>query len=398
MAVSDVTCYVTNSHFSVIARGYTKRSGIMSRNLLFTVAVILFCLLMLPAAGFAQNLPLGEAAPAGGNVLGLGHLGRHIGDIERIIHFYHDVLGMDIQGQRNAPRPFFTTPGLRDFANTPDYADFRAVILPIPGTAAGGKGQAVTVEAIEFRNMNRRQFVQGIQDIGSSRLILFLRDLDKALEKLKAEGVVIVTDGGTPVEVTSRYGSGKKERAIVVRDPDGYPVELVQLDVLPKTTAPADGNIIGARVSLTVEDLEASEKLYTALVGPELKFRNRSSFVKDEACNKLWNTPGAEFRYTAALVPGSPVYMEFIQFRGVRQEKQDTILQDISTAHFLFTAEDAEIALSRVKAAGLKTVATSGGYVHIGPTAPALFVKEINNFFIEFIARSPVQNVPAKAK
>ena len=370
----------------------------MQRILTSICVLVMLCMFSQPAVVFAQNLPLGDAAPAAGNVLGLGHLGRHIGDIERIIHFYHDVLGTGIQGRRDEPRAFFTTPGLRDFANTPDYAQFRAVILPIPGTAAeAGKGQEATVEAIEFRNMNRRQFVQGLHDIGSSRLVLFLRDLDKALEKLKAEGAIIVTADGNPVEVASRYGSGSKERAIVVRDPDGYPVELVQLDVLPKTTAPADSNIIGARVSLTVEDLEASEKLYTSLIGPELKFWNSPSFIKDEAYNKLWNTPGAEFRYGAALIPGSPVYMEFVQFRGIRQEKQDTILQDIGTAHFLFMAQDAEVALSRVKAAGLRTVATSGSYVFIGPTAPAFFAKEINNFFIEFIARSPVQNNPAKA-
>lgn len=367
----------------------------------FINALAVLCIVSQPITLLGQNLPLGEAAPAG-NVLRLGHLGRQIGDIERLIHFYHDVLGTGIQGQRNQARPFFTTPGLLEFANTPSYADFRAVILPLPGTAVeAGKGQEMTVEAIEFRNMDRHQYVQGLQDIGSSHLVLYLRDLDKALEKLKAEGVAIVTPGGVPVEVTSRYGASGKERGIVVRDPDGYPVELVQLGTVPKTSAPADSNIIGARVSLTVENLEASEKLYTTLVGPELKFWNSPSFTKDEAYNKLWNTPGAEFRYGAALVPGSPVYMEFIQFRGIKQEKKDPLLQDIGTAHFLFMAQDAEVAMSRVKEAGLKTVATSGSYVYIGPTAPALFTKEINNFFVEFIARAPVQNpapAPAKAK
>ena len=47
--------------------------------------------------------------------------------------------------------------------------------------------------------------------------------------------------------------------------------------------------------SITVENLEASEKLYTTLVGPELKFTNSPSFVKNEAYNKLWNTPAAEW-------------------------------------------------------------------------------------------------------
>lgn len=373
----------------------------MQRISSFINLLAVLCISSQPVTVLAQNLPLGEAAPAG-NVLRLGHLGRQIGDIERLIHFYHDVLGTGIQGQRNQARPFFTTPGLLEFANTPSHADFRAVILPLPGTAVeAGTGQEMTVEAIEFRNMDRHQYVQGLQDIGSSHLVLYLRDIDKAVEKLKAEGVAIVTPGGVPVEVTSRYGASGKERGIVVRDPDGYPVELVQLGTVPKTSAPADSNIVGARVSLTVENLEASEKLYTTLAGPELKFWNSSSFTKDEAYNKLWNTPGAEFRYGAALVPGSPVYMEFVQFRGIKQEKKNPILQDIGTAHFLFMAQDADLAMSRVKEAGLKTVATSGSYVYIGPTAPALFTKEINNFFIEFIARAPVQNpapAPAKAK
>ena len=354
---------------------------------------LLFCLQ--PGVLFAQTpLPLGDSASSG-NVLRAGHLGRHIGDIERIIHFYHDLLGTEISGERNAPRPFFSTPGLREFANTPDYADFRAVILPIPGTAAeAGKGQEMTIEAIEFRNMERHQWVQGIQDIGSSHLVLILRDLDKALDKLKAEGVVIVTVGGEPVEVPPAYGGGK-ERSIIVRDPDGYPVQLTELRPVPKTNAPADSNIIGARISVAVEDLEASVKLYTAVVGPELKFWNSPGFVKNEAYNKLRNTPNAEYRYGAALIPGSPVYLEFVQYRGIEQKKNSPILQDIGGAHVLFMAKDIDVAMSRVEAVGLKTVAVSGKPVLIGPTAPAMFSKDINNFFFEFIASAPAK---AKAK
>ena len=360
----------------------------------FIQAIVLtFCLQS--GVLFAQApLPLGDAAPAG-NVLRAGHLGRQIGDIERIIEFYHDFLGMDISGERNTPRPFFTTPGLMEFANTPSYADFRAVIMPIPGTASeAGKGQEMTVEAIEFRNMERHQWVQGIQDIGSSHLVLILRDLDKALDKLKAEGVVIVTMGGEPVEVPPVYGGGT-ERSIIVRDPDGYPVQLTELRPIPRTTAPADSNIIGARISVAVEDLDAGMKLYTSVVGAELKFSVSAEFVKNEAYNKLRNTPNAEYRFGTALIPGSPVYLEFVQYRDIEQKKNSPILQDIGGAHVLFMAKDIDVAMSRLSAAGLRTVAVSGKPVLIGPTAPALFSKDINNFFFEFIASAPA---PAKPK
>jgi len=367
----------------------------LARISIFT-AVLAVCVLSLPAMMPAQTtFPLGETAPQG-NVLGMGHLGRIIGDIERIIHFYHDTLGLGLQGQRNDERRFFTSPGLRDFANTPDYAEFRAVIMPIPGTTTGN-GQGMTIEAIEFRSMDRQQWVQGVQDIGSSHLVLMVRDLDKAIDRLKAIDTPIVTNGGAPVEVPPVYGSGRA-RAIVVRDPDGYLVELMELTPPPPTNAPAESNIIGARVSVTVEDLEASEKLYTALVGPELKFSNSPSFTKNEAYNKLWNTPGAEYRYGAALVPGSPVYLEFVQFRGISQKKNKLAMHDIGGAHVLFMAEDANVVMERMNAIGQKTVAISNKPVYIAPTAPALFTQDMNNFIMEFICRSPVQAAPAKSK
>jgi len=360
----------------------------MPRPLLFAAATLCWSLSQ-PAITRAQ-LPLGESAPAS-NILRIGHLGRQIGDIERLIHFYRDLLGTGLNGERDAERRFFTTPGLLEFANTPAQADFRAVILPLPGTAAEPGGDQMTIEAIEFRNMDRHQWVMGLEDIGSSHLVLIMRDLDAALETLKAEGVRIVTEGGEPVELPSRYGAGGTERAIVVRDPDGYPVQLVEMNPAPPTTAEADSNIIGARVSLTVDDLEASENLYMTLVGDELEFRNSPSFAMSAAENALRATPGAEFRWGAALIPGSPVYLEFIEYRGIEQEKNRPMLQDIGTAHVLFMADDMDLVMQHMRAAGLETIATSGKPVYIGPTAPALFTRESNNFFVEFIARRPAQ-------
>lgn len=45
-----------------------------------------------------QNVLAGTAPP--GDVLRPGHLGRQTGDLERIIHFYHDLLGTGIRGER----------------------------------------------------------------------------------------------------------------------------------------------------------------------------------------------------------------------------------------------------------------------------------------------------------
>ena len=263
----------------------------------------------------AQTAPIGRAKP--GDVLRPGHLGRQTGDLERIIHFNHELLGTDIQGERDVPRNFFATPGL---------------------TGAG---------------------------------------------------VPVVRAGGTPLEVPLMYGSGMRKRALIVRGPDGYPVEPVELMPAPATNAPDDSNIIGARSSLTVSDLEATKNLYRELVGPELEFWTSPDFVGDNAYNRLRTTPGAEYRFAAALIPGSTVPLELIQYRSIEQYSIAPAIQDIGVGHVLFMVEDMDLFMSRIRAAGLETLATSGEPVFIGPTAPAMFVTDNDNFFVEFIGRLP---------
>ena len=334
-----------------------------------------------------NNVPAAAAAPPG-DVLRPGHLGRTTGDLERIIHFYHDLLGTEIRGERRQERPFWSSKGLIEFADSPENAEFRAVILPIPGTAAeSGQGTEMAVEAIEFRNIERHQYVQNLQDIGGSHLVLILRDLDKTLERLKAESVPVITFGGEALTVPVISDVNGVKRAVLVRDPDGYPVELMELSPPPATTASRESYILGARISVTVADLEATEKLYQDLAGPELKFRNSPAYVSDASYNDLRNTPAAEYRYGTALIPGSPVLLEFVQYRNIKQRTISPRLQDIGIAHILFMAKNLDVIMPRLKTAGLHTLARSGEPVYIAPEVRALFVTDPNHFFIEFMER-----------
>ena len=56
-----------------------------------------------------------------------------------------------------------------------------------------------------------------------------VRDLDKTLALLKDERYWVITAGGSPLELPSWPGLTGKIRAVFVRDPDGTPVELVEL-------------------------------------------------------------------------------------------------------------------------------------------------------------------------
>ncbi len=361
-------------------------------------SVIILALLISLLSGFAQtpwatlDAPPTGAAPSG-EVLRPGHLGREVGNVELIIHFYHDLLGLNLLGPRARPRPFGskeTGPALLEFVQlgqgvpNPMDARNRAVILPIPGTSAT-IGREMAIEAIEIKNIESRPYRPLMSDPGASHIKLIVRDLDKTLAILKDELVPVITRGGKPVTLAGYPGMAGSIRAVFVRDPDGYPVELMELTPAPVSTAPPESNILGARVAMVVDDLETTCRWFQHLVGPGLKFwMNPVLMGGDKTWVDLTDTSG-QFRMAMALIPGSPVVMEFIEYKDHIRNFVRPHIQDPGTAHILFMSKDVDIVMPRMKSAGLTTLSTTGGPVFIGPTTRSFFVANPDGFWAEFM-------------
>ncbi len=335
--------------------------------------------------------PPSGVAPAG-DVLRPGHLGREIGEIELIIHFYHDLLGLKLLGDRSQPRPFgssTTGPALLEFVQlgegvpNPMEARNRAVILPIQGTAAPG-GSEMAVEAIEIKNIASRPYRPSMKDPGSSRLILMVRDLDKTLARLKDELVPVITAGGKPVVLADYPGINGKIRAVYVRDPDGYPVGLWEVTPALATSAAPDSNILGARVTLVVDNLETTCRWFQNLVGTDLKFWLNPSLMDNKSYDDLTGVSG-KFRMAMALIPGSPVVMEFIQYMNHAKNYIRPHIQDPGTGHILFISKDVDIVMPRVRAAKIQTLSKTGGPVFIGPVTRSFFITDPDGFWAEFM-------------
>jgi catechol 2,3-dioxygenase-like lactoylglutathione lyase family enzyme len=335
--------------------------------------------------------PPSGVAPAG-DVLYPGHLGREIGNVELIIHFYYDLLGLKLLGGRSQPRPFGssrTNPALLEFAQlgqgvpNPMDARNRAVILPIPGTAAP-KGNEMAVEAIEIKNIESHPYRPSMKDPGSSRLILFVRNLDKTLAILQDELVPVITAGGKPVTLSDYPSLPGSVRAVFVRDPDGYPVGLFEATPDQAASAGPESNIVGARVQLVVEDLETTCRWFQHLVGPDLKFWLNPKLLSNKTCEELTGESG-RFRIAMAMIPGSPVVLEFIQYAKPIKNYHRPHFQDPGAAHILFIAKDDDVIMARMRAAGLKTLSKTGGPVFIGPVTRSFFVTDPDGFWAEFM-------------
>ena len=355
-------------------------------------------LIFILSLGFSQvpwaalDRPPTGIAPAG-DVLRPSHLGRQVGNVELIIHFYHDLLGLDLLGARGQPRPFGskgTNPALLEFVQrgqgvaNPMDARNRAVILPIPGTSAA-KGSEMAIEAIEIKNIPARPYRPGMADPGASHIKLLVRNLDKTLAILKDELVPVITFGGKPVILTSYPGIAGEIRAVFVRDPDGYPVGLFEIASAPPAAAAAQSNVVGARICLVVDDLETTCRWFQHLVGPEFKFWLSPGWLGgDRSFTDLTNTPG-QFRMALAMIPGSPVVMEFIEYQEHIKNFVRPNFQDPGAAHILFMSRDVDLIMTRARAAGLRTLSATDGPVFIGPTTRSFFVTDPDGFWAEFM-------------
>jgi catechol 2,3-dioxygenase-like lactoylglutathione lyase family enzyme len=373
------------------------------------LVALTFTLLVVPGALAQSSCATLDAPPTGtappGDVLRAGHLGREIGEVQAIIHFYADLIGLGLVGAREAPRPFMVSHPLAEFAELGEDANAydsvsRVALLPIPGTAAAVGGPQMTIEAIEIKGIKSRPYNPPMSDPGATYLKLIVRDLDATLAVLKSERAPVITVGGGPVELTGWPGASGRIRAVFVRDPDGYPVELMQITPAPASTAAPDSKVLGARVAVVVDNLEATCRMYQSLVGPDFRFWVSPSLVGDKTYEGLSNTPG-QFRLAMALVPGSPVVMELIEYPHHNRQFKRGYIQDPGTAHFLFMAKDDDVIISRVTAAKLHTLSRSNAPVYLSPTTRSFFVPDPQGFWLEFmdhdVKRDPSAPPPARS-
>jgi len=86
-------------------------------------------------------------------------------------------------------------------------------------------GSNLTIEFVQFTGTGRTVTAR-IQDPGSTRLQLQVRDLDAAVQAVVRAGGRVVSTGGKPVELPA--GRGNPIRAAIVQDPDNLFLVLIQ--------------------------------------------------------------------------------------------------------------------------------------------------------------------------
>ena len=311
------------------------------------------------AAAFAQ-------APntAKGPVLGTGSFTSFVENMDRSLQFYHDAFGMEV--------PALPASGERPYnqANPQLFLFFDIIGAKERHQSARVTGTRVTLEMMEIQQVTHQTLNLRIQDPGNAAIVFIVRDVDAALAKATQAKATVATPGGKPVAMADGA------RSILIRDSDGRFVELRQLATPPAGTT----DILDMRLSVSVNDMDATTKFYRDTLG--FSVEGETKFAADAAMRNLTGLAKAEVRRSRVQAPGSQLWIEFVEFKGVDRKPLQLKIQDRGAARLQLRVTDTDVVAAAVKAAGGKIMSTDGKAQPIPPNLKGVLVADPNNFLL----------------
>src|SRR5208282_2601040 len=145
---------------------------------------------------------------------------------------------------------------------------------------------------------------------------------------------------------------------------------------LPKTTAPADSNVVGGRIGVTIQDTDQTVKFYHDVLGFETK-PAPPAFATNETIASLIDAKGAHWRISSAKIPGSSVDWELLEFKDVTRKPFKPRVPDPGAPAVSVHVKDVEATMKAVAAGGGSIVTRGGEPVKLGP-AIGVFVRDPN--------------------
>jgi len=324
---------------------------------------------LIPAAAAVTVAALGQTPSSEQpkpKIRSLSHAIHAVEDLDTTLAFYREVFGLNGTPQDfpNAAVPLLTdAPGVT----------LRMSMMPLPG--------AMRFELTHFKGLERKPARAAYTDPGAASVVLYVRDLDAAVANAKKANAPIITTGSAPVEIATAKG---KARSILLRDPDGFFIQVVQ-----ETPAPGapEGNVHRVSLAYTMESAEATAKFYGGMMGIELT--GPSGFSKDPATLKLVGAPeGTEFRKLTGLLPGPPAYVEFTEFRGVPRTKFHLRVRDPGAPAMAIQVVNLDGMIAQMKTAGVPVISANGQIVDFGGGTHTIFVEDPNGMNVEVFERT----------
>jgi len=95
--------------------------------------------------------------------------------------------------------------------------------------------------------------------------------------------------------------------------------------------------------------------------------------------------PGASFRQSRAMIPGTSVSMTLIEFKDINRKPLKGRVQDPGTAILQLRVHDVAALTKKLKSAGVPVVTTGGEPVDVRPGLKISIVRDPNNLMLELL-------------
>ncbi len=120
------------------------------------------------------------------------------------------------------------------------------------------------------------------------------------------------------------------------------------------------------------------------------KVEGETAFAADTATRALTGLSKAEVRRSRVQAPGSTLWIELVEFKGVDRAPLRMRIQDRGAARLQLRAQNVDALVATMKSAGLTVVSDGGVAVPIPPNLKGALVADSNNFF--FTPFAPCDN------
>ena len=292
---------------------------------------------------------LTSAVLTGQSVLGVGNFIHVVGNLDRSIEFYHDAIGLEMTGAPG-PRAFSANAVVSSLYDAPGaqsrVASFRT---PQPDMA---------VEIVEFQGLNATPVRPRSQDPGAITLTLPVQDVEAVKTRLsRIKGLEWIS---------ASMGQ------VIVRDPDGIFVELVQpisvLNEPPKEV----------RLGVAVADLDRTTRFYWEALG----FTGGSSAAQGIA---------------RLRVPGDAFPVDFAAPKYADRKAAHSAIHDPGSGVLRLRVGDFDAVVKALKAEGATVVSAGGEPVNLGRNR-AVILRDMNNLFLQVLESTPAAGKGPAAK
>ncbi len=252
----------------------------------------------------------------------------NVADLERSLELYRDLLGMEYVDPPAEPR---SGRGLID----DEHAMLQTTILKLPN-------DSFRMELVEWINTPKRAMHPMIQDPGQIMLAMNVRDLDTLLARAKEMGLQVLSENDEPYDATTN-------RAVMIRDADGFIVELVERK---GETFEGPGEVNSVTVYLTVADLNQTVSFYNSVFGMGLEQPAPAGQANDRIQALFGDRSIATMRATRGTFPGSEFVINFQEFTGPTRRAVSHRVQDPGGPIMLIGVNDFDRAVDNILSHG----------------------------------------------